>query len=88
MIEDQFDFHNYCMRKMTLRAYIRSVWCYSVLKGLSGSVVVFFCALVCPLLFSVLKLEDTVRSHRFYFIAAKNAIEVCVCVCVCVMRYL
>ena len=39
---------------------------------------------MCPLLFSVLKLEDTVRSHRFYFIAAKNAIEVSVCVCVCV----
>ena len=23
IIEDQFDFHTYCMRKMTLRAYVR-----------------------------------------------------------------
>jgi hypothetical protein len=23
MVEDQFDFHTYCLRKMTLRAYIR-----------------------------------------------------------------
>ena len=22
IIEDQFDFHTYCMRKMTLRAYV------------------------------------------------------------------
>ena len=23
IVEDQFDFHTYCMRKMTLRAYVR-----------------------------------------------------------------
>uniref|UniRef100_H2Y7M2 N-alpha-acetyltransferase 15, NatA auxiliary subunit n=1 Tax=Ciona savignyi TaxID=51511 RepID=H2Y7M2_CIOSA len=45
--EDQFDFHQYCMRKMTLRSYIR-----------------------------MLKLEDTLRSHRFYFQAARIAIKV------------
>ncbi|XP_020618730.1 N-alpha-acetyltransferase 15, NatA auxiliary subunit-like isoform X1 [Orbicella faveolata] len=44
--EDQFDFHTYCMRKMTLRAYVR-----------------------------LLRLEDILRSHRFYFKAAKMAIE-------------
>lgn len=44
--EDQFDFHTYCMRKMTLRAYVR-----------------------------LLRLEDVLRSHRFYFKAAKMAIE-------------
>lgn len=47
IIEDQFDFHTYCMRKMTLRAY-----------------------------FCLLKLEDILRKHPFYFKAAKCAIEV------------
>ncbi|XP_022099558.1 N-alpha-acetyltransferase 15, NatA auxiliary subunit-like [Acanthaster planci] len=47
IIEDQFDFHTYCMRKMTLRSYV-----------------------------SLLRLEDIIRSHIFYFKAAKIAIEV------------
>lgn len=47
VIEDQFDFHTYCMRKMTLRAYV-----------------------------SLLRLEDVLRRHPFYFKAAKCAIEV------------
>ncbi|XP_022648496.1 N-alpha-acetyltransferase 15, NatA auxiliary subunit-like [Varroa jacobsoni] len=44
--EDQFDFHTYCMRKMTLRSYI-----------------------------GLLRLEDVVRSHTFYFRAARIAIQ-------------
>lgn len=44
--EDQFDFHVYCMRKMTLRAYV-----------------------------GLLRLEDILKSHPFYFKAAKIAIE-------------
>lgn len=47
IIEDQFDFHTYCMRKMTLRAYV-----------------------------GLLRLEDVLRSHPFYFRAAKCAIQV------------
>lgn len=47
IIEDQFDFHTYCMRKMTLRAYV-----------------------------GLLRLEDVLRRHPFYFKAAKCAIEV------------
>lgn len=47
IIEDQFDFHTYCMRKMTLRSYV-----------------------------GLLRLEDILRSHPFYFKAAKCAIEV------------
>jgi peptide alpha-N-acetyltransferase len=47
IIDDQFDFHTYCMRKMTLRAYI-----------------------------GVLKLEDKLRAHPFYFACAKLAIEI------------
>lgn len=47
IIEDQFDFHTYCMRKMTLRAYV-----------------------------NLLRLEDTLKSHKFYFRSAKLAIEV------------
>ncbi|XP_063988506.1 N-alpha-acetyltransferase 15, NatA auxiliary subunit isoform X2 [Diachasmimorpha longicaudata] len=47
IIEDQFDFHTYCMRKMTLRSYI-----------------------------GLLRLEDVLRSHPFYFKAAKCAIDV------------
>lgn len=47
IIEDQFDFHTYCMRKMTLRAYV-----------------------------SLLRLEDQLRSHHFYFKAARIAIQI------------
>lgn len=47
IIEDQFDFHTYCMRKMTLRAYV-----------------------------GLLRLEDVLRRHPFYYKAAKCAIEV------------
>ena len=47
IIEDQFDFHTYCMRKMTLRAYV-----------------------------DLLRLEDVLRSHRFYARAANIAISV------------
>ncbi|XP_014681955.1 PREDICTED: N-alpha-acetyltransferase 15, NatA auxiliary subunit-like [Priapulus caudatus] len=47
IIEDQFDFHTYCMRKMTLRTYV-----------------------------GLLRLEDVLRQHPFYFRAAKCAIEV------------
>lgn len=45
--EDQFDFHTYCMRKMTLRSYIK-----------------------------LLRLEDILRSHRFYFQAAELAVNI------------
>lgn len=44
--DDQFDFHTYCMRKMTLRSYV-----------------------------DLLKLEDVLRVHPFYFKAARTAIE-------------
>jgi len=46
IVEDQFDFHTYCMRKMTLKAYV-----------------------------TLLRLEDEVRSHRFYHQAAAIAIQ-------------
>uniref|UniRef100_A0A8D1TUT1 N-alpha-acetyltransferase 16, NatA auxiliary subunit n=1 Tax=Sus scrofa TaxID=9823 RepID=A0A8D1TUT1_PIG len=45
--DDQFDFHTYCLRKMTLRAYI-----------------------------DLLRLEDVLRRHAFYFRAARSAIEI------------
>jgi len=47
IIEDQFDFHTYCMRKMTLRSYM-----------------------------DLLRLEDQLRSHKFYKKAAHCAINV------------
>ncbi|MFH4976949.1 hypothetical protein AB6A40_003658 [Gnathostoma spinigerum] len=47
IIEDQFDFHTYCIRKVTLCAYI-----------------------------SLLRLEDVLRRHSFYYEAAKVAIEI------------
>jgi len=46
IIEDQFDFHTYCMRKMTLKAYV-----------------------------DLLRLEDQLRSHKFYETAASVAIN-------------
>uniref|UniRef100_A0A8B9HZ59 N(alpha)-acetyltransferase 15, NatA auxiliary subunit a n=1 Tax=Astyanax mexicanus TaxID=7994 RepID=A0A8B9HZ59_ASTMX len=45
--DDQFDFHTYCMRKMTLRSYV-----------------------------ALLKLEDVLRMHPFYFKAARTAIQI------------
>lgn len=47
IIEDQFDFHTYCMRKMTLRSYV-----------------------------DLLRLEDVLRSQRFYERAAHCAIRI------------
>jgi len=47
IIEDQFDFHTYCMRKMTLRSYVE-----------------------------LLRLEDVLRSNRFYWDAAQTAINI------------
>lgn len=44
--DDQFDFHTYCMRKMTLRSYV-----------------------------DLLKLEDVLRMHPFYYKAAVTAIQ-------------
>lgn len=45
--EDQSDFHSYCLRKMTLRAYVK-----------------------------MMRMEDRIRSHRFFFKAAEDAIKV------------
>ncbi|KAM4622044.1 N-alpha-acetyltransferase 15, NatA auxiliary subunit a [Polymixia lowei] len=45
--DDQFDFHTYCMRKMTLRSYV-----------------------------DLLKLEDVLRQHPFYYKAARTAIHI------------
>lgn len=50
ILEDQFDFHQYCMRKMTLRAYV-----------------------------AMLRSEDKLRSHKFYYDAATIAIKVYIC---------
>lgn len=47
IVEDQFDFHTYCLRKMTLKSYV-----------------------------DLLRLENRLRDHPFYFRAAKCAIEV------------
>ncbi|XP_049878339.1 N-alpha-acetyltransferase 15, NatA auxiliary subunit [Pectinophora gossypiella] len=47
IMEDQFDFHSYCMRKMTLRSYV-----------------------------GLLRLEDVLRAHPFYFRAAAAAVRV------------
>jgi len=44
--EDQFDFHSYCLRKTTLRAYIE-----------------------------MLRWQDTLKSHRFFFRAARSIIN-------------
>ncbi|VDM38371.1 unnamed protein product [Toxocara canis] len=47
IVEDQFDFHTYCLRKMTLVAYVE-----------------------------LLRLEDVLRRHSFYYEAAKVAIGI------------
>ncbi|XP_026318043.1 N-alpha-acetyltransferase 15, NatA auxiliary subunit [Hyposmocoma kahamanoa] len=47
IMEDQFDFHSYCMRKMTLRSYV-----------------------------GLLRLEDVLRAHPFYFRASRVAVQV------------
>jgi len=45
--EDQFDFHNYCLRKSTLKAYV-----------------------------AMLRLQDSLYSHKFYRRAAKDTITI------------
>mmetsp|Transcript_35229 Transcript_35229/g.94295 ORF Transcript_35229/g.94295 Transcript_35229/m.94295 type:complete len:708 (-) Transcript_35229:438-2561(-) len=45
-VDDQFDFHTYCLRKMTLRAYV-----------------------------SILRMNDSIQSHKFYGKAAEGAIK-------------
>jgi len=52
IIEDQFDFHTYCMRKMTLQSYI-----------------------------GLLRLEDILHSHPFYFKVARCAIQMYLHLC-------
>ncbi|KAE9418980.1 hypothetical protein Angca_008138 [Angiostrongylus cantonensis] len=47
MIEDQYDFHTYCLRKVTLCSYVQ-----------------------------LLRLEDVLRTHEFYYQAAKLAAKV------------
>lgn len=47
MIEDQFDFHTYCLRKMTLCSYVQ-----------------------------LLRLEDVLRKHSYYYQAAKISIKI------------
>ncbi|PAV60474.1 hypothetical protein WR25_10599 [Diploscapter pachys] len=47
MVEDQFDFHTYCLRKSTLCAYVQ-----------------------------MLRLEDTIRKHNYFYHTAKLAIKV------------
>ncbi|ODM98164.1 N-alpha-acetyltransferase 15, NatA auxiliary subunit [Orchesella cincta] len=47
ILDDQYDFHTYCIRKMTLRSYVK-----------------------------LLRLEDVLHAHPFYFKAAKIAIDV------------
>ncbi|VDN60581.1 unnamed protein product [Dracunculus medinensis] len=47
IVEDQYDFHSYCIRKMTLTSYIE-----------------------------LLRLEDVLRRHKFYYEAAKIAIKI------------
>ncbi|KAL7746722.1 hypothetical protein RI367_007884 [Sorochytrium milnesiophthora] len=50
IMDDQFDFHTYCLRKMTLRSYVE-----------------------------MLRFEDTLRAHPYYFKSAQAAIEVTFC---------
>ncbi|KRX27276.1 N-alpha-acetyltransferase 16, NatA auxiliary subunit, partial [Trichinella nelsoni] len=47
IIDDQYDFHNYCIRRVTICSYIQ-----------------------------LLRLEDCLREHRFFFRAAKCALKV------------
>ncbi|WKX99571.1 hypothetical protein Q1695_014448 [Nippostrongylus brasiliensis] len=47
MIEDQYDFHTYCLRKVTLCSYVQ-----------------------------LLRLEDVLRTHEFYYQAAKIAARI------------
>ncbi|CAD6197579.1 unnamed protein product [Caenorhabditis auriculariae] len=47
IVEDQYDFHTYCLRKTTLTAYV-----------------------------SLLRLEDVIRRHNYFYQAAKLAIKI------------
>lgn len=62
--DDQYDFHSYCLRKSTLRAYVKCVPFRLSLVGLTDTGD------------SLLRYADDVRSHPRYCSAAKGAIEV------------
>lgn len=63
--DDQFDFHGYCLRKMTIRAYIKYVYCTFIIL-----VDTYFDAS-----FRMLRFEDNLRQHHYYITAAKGAVE-------------
>lgn len=46
MEDDQFDFHSYCLKKLTLKAYV-----------------------------GMIRMEDKIRSHRFFFKACQGAVQ-------------
>ena len=47
MIEDQFDFHTYCLRKMTLRAYIELLRCEDTIYLQAQSRFLIFIVIMC-----------------------------------------
>ncbi|GFZ49424.1 hypothetical protein JCM24511_07544 [Saitozyma sp. JCM 24511] len=63
--DDQYDFHTYCMRRMTLAAYVSSV-----LHRIAGSVATVLT------LARLMRYEDQLRSHPGYYNGALAAIGV------------
>ena len=66
IMEDQFDFHSYCLRKMTLRAYLRMLRCVTVTATASHACLrcrLGRCVLACSL-------EDGLYGHEYFVSAA------------------
>jgi peptide alpha-N-acetyltransferase len=66
IMEDQFDFHSYCLRKMTLRAYLRMLRCVTVTATASHACLrcrLGRCVRACSL-------EDGLYGHEYFVSAA------------------
>jgi len=68
IVEDQFDFHTYCIRKMTLRAYVRLLRLEDHLYGHT-----FFVRAACGIIESYLRISDKKENKAAAAAAAEEA---------------
>ena len=78
ILADQFDFHGYCLRKYTLRAYVKYVIPFSILPLSLAVMVARGCGTWTDVtaLCRFLAMEDSIHQHTNYMRAALLASEV------------
>ena len=65
-VEDQFDFHSYCLRKVTLRSYIGKLTALKerIMYRINRTTTT-----------ALLRMEDTIRRHEYFFTGSHGAIQ-------------